>query len=261
LEVTFDKTVHIIFPAPIKYVDLGSNQIIAGQAGDAENVLRVKSAERYFEEETNLSVITESGSFYTFNVKFAKEPEKLNVEMQDFIHDGEAVNRPNNSMDIFLRELGSDSPQLVRLIMKSIYDNDARPVKHIGSRGFGIQFLLKGIYSHNGMLYFYTEIKNSSNVAFDIDYLTLKIIDKKLIQRVTIQETIIKPVRAYNYVTSVGAKKTEATVLAIPIFTIPTDKKLEFSLNEKHNGGRNQVFDVDNVDLVRAKVITEFIVQ
>ncbi|MFG5857370.1 DUF4138 domain-containing protein, partial [Dysgonomonas sp. Shenzhen-Wh21] len=38
LEVTFDKTVHIIFPASIKYVDLGSSNIIAGKAGPSENV-------------------------------------------------------------------------------------------------------------------------------------------------------------------------------------------------------------------------------
>lgn len=44
LEVTFEKTVHLIFPAPIRYVDLGSSNIIAGQADDAENVLRVKAA-------------------------------------------------------------------------------------------------------------------------------------------------------------------------------------------------------------------------
>ena len=69
LEVTFDKTVHIIFPAPIQYVDLGSNRIIAGKAGTSENILRVKAALRNFETETNMAVITEEGSYYTFNVK------------------------------------------------------------------------------------------------------------------------------------------------------------------------------------------------
>lgn len=56
LEITFEKTVHLIFPAPIRYVDLGSSNIIAGQADDVENVLRVKAAVRNFETECNLSV-------------------------------------------------------------------------------------------------------------------------------------------------------------------------------------------------------------
>ena len=57
LEVTFDKTSHLIFPSAIRYVDLGSNKLIAGKAEDAENVLRVKAAVRDFETETNMSVI------------------------------------------------------------------------------------------------------------------------------------------------------------------------------------------------------------
>ena len=43
VQVTFAKTVHIIFPSAVKYVDLGSNYIIAGKADGAENVVRVKA--------------------------------------------------------------------------------------------------------------------------------------------------------------------------------------------------------------------------
>ncbi|EOA56094.1 hypothetical protein HMPREF1214_03322 [Bacteroides sp. HPS0048] len=67
LEITFDKTVHIIFPAEISYVDLGSSNILAGKATGSENVIRVKAAVRGFETETNMAVITNDGSFYTFN--------------------------------------------------------------------------------------------------------------------------------------------------------------------------------------------------
>ncbi len=67
LEITYDKTVHIIFPAPVKYVDLGSTDLIAGKADGAENVIRVKATTRDFRQETNMSVITEDGNFYTFS--------------------------------------------------------------------------------------------------------------------------------------------------------------------------------------------------
>lgn len=148
LEVTFNKTTHVIFPAAIRYVDLGSADLLAAKADGTENVLRVKAALRDFSRESNLSVITEDGAYYTFNVKYADEPQKLSVEMTDFLHDGEAVNRPNNALEIYMKELGSESPMLVRLIMKSIYKNDRREIKHIGCKRFGIQYLLKGIYSH-----------------------------------------------------------------------------------------------------------------
>ena len=62
LEVTYDKTVHIIFPAEVRYVDLGSPNLIAGKADGAENVIRVKATVKNFKNETNMSVITEDGS-------------------------------------------------------------------------------------------------------------------------------------------------------------------------------------------------------
>ena len=62
LEVTYDKTVHILFPSAVRYVDLGSPNLIAGKADGAENVIRVKATVRKFRTETNMSVITEDGS-------------------------------------------------------------------------------------------------------------------------------------------------------------------------------------------------------
>ncbi len=256
LEVTFDKTCHVIFPSAIAYVDLGSANIIAGKADGAENVIRVKAARRGFKGETNMSVITEDGAYYSFNVKYAREPRILNVEMTDFIHDGEAVNRPNNSMNIYMKELGSESPVLVRLVMKSIWKENRRRVKHIGSKSFGIQFLLKGIYTHNGLLYFHTEIRNSSNVPFDVDFITWKIVDRKVAKRTAIQEQVIQPLRTQNFVLNVRGNGCERTVWTMDKFTIPDDKCLVVELAEK-NGGRHQYFIVENTDLVRARVISE----
>ena len=256
LEVTFYKTVHIIFPSAIKYVDLGSADIIAGKADGSENVLRVKAALRDFSRETNLTVITEDGSYYTYNVKYADEPAKLNIEMKDFLHDGEAVNRPNNSQEVYLKELGSESPLLVRLIMKSIHKDDKRLVKHIGCKRFGIQSVLKGIYTHNGLLYFHTELKNSTNVPFTVDFVSFKVVDRKVAKRTAIQEQVIVPLRAYNYVTEVGGKSRERTVFTLPKFTLPDDKQLVVEISEQ-NGGRHQQFVVTNAELVRARVINE----
>ena len=119
LEVTFDKTTHLIFPAAICYVDLGSNNLIAGKAEGAENVLRVKAAVRDFETETNLSVICDDGSLYSFNVKYADEPEKLSVEMADFLSQSDG-RLPANRADIYFKELGRESPMLVKWLMKTI---------------------------------------------------------------------------------------------------------------------------------------------
>lgn len=256
LEVTYDKTVHVIFPSAVRYVDLGSPNLIAGKADAADNVVRVKAAVKDFTSETNMSVITENGNFYTFNVKYADEPRLLSIEMKDFIHDGSEVNRPNNALDIYLKELGSESPKLVYLIMKSIYRNNDRNIKHIGSKRFAIQYLLKGLYTHNGLLYFHTQIRNASHVPFDVDFITFKIVDKKVVRRTAIQEQVLTPLRAYNYVTHVAGKKDERTIFTFDKFTIPDGKQLVVVMHEK-SGGRHQSFTVENSDIVRARVIDE----
>ena len=256
LEITFSKTTHIIFPSAIRYVDLGSADLLAAKADGTENVLRVKAALRDFSRESNLAVITEDGNYYSFNVKYADEPVKLSVEMTDFLHDGEATNRPNNALQIYMQELGQESPLLVRLIMQSIYKNNRREIKHIGSKRFGIQHTLKGVYCHNELLYFHLQLKNSSNVPFSVDFITFKIVDKQVAKRTAIQEQVIWPLRAHNNLMLIGGRRTERMVFVLPKFTIPDDKMLVVELNEQ-NGGRHQRFTVDNADLVRAKVINE----
>ena len=253
LSVTYDKTTHLIFPAQIRYVDLGSSNIIAGKAEDADNVLRIKAAIRDFETETNLSVVCNDGSFYSFNVKYAEEPERLNIEMQDFLHSG-TNNLPTNKADIYFKELGNESPVLVKLIMKTIWQNNKREINHIGSKKFGVQFLLRGLYTHNGLLYFHLLTKNQNQMPYNIDFITFKVVDKKVAKRTAIQEQILHPLRMYNDVIRVNGYQTQCSVFALEQFTLPDDKVLEVTLFEQ-NGGRHQTFVVENEDLIRAKNI------
>lgn len=253
LEVTFEKTVHLIFPAPVRYVDLGSQNIIAGKAEDAENVLRVKAAVKDFETETNMSVICEDGSFYAFNVKYADEPEKLSVEMKDFLSPVEG-RLPSNRADIYFKELGNESPILVKLMMKTIYQNDKRVFKHIGTQMFGMKFLLRGLYAHNGLLYFHTRIDNMTNMPYSVDFVTFKVVDKKVAKRTAIQEQVLQPLRAYHQVNYIKGRHTESSVFALEQFSLSEDKQLEVTLYE-HNGGRTLTFYVEPQDLLLAQKI------
>ena len=253
LDVTFDKTVHLIFPSAIRYVDLGSQNIIAGKAEDAENVLRVKAAVKDFETETNMSVICEDGSFYAFNVKYADEPEKLSIEMKDFLSptDGRL---PSNRADIYFKELGNESPVLVKLMMQTVYQNDKRTIKHIGVQQFGMKFLLRGLFAHNGLLYFHTRMGNSTNMPYSVDFITFKVVDRKVAKRTAIQEQVLQPLRAYHQVMQVRGKDSEHSVFVLEQFALSEDKRLEVTLYER-NGGRTLTFYVTAEDLQLAKKI------
>lgn len=256
VEVTFDKTVHILFPAEVKYVDLGSNNLLAGKAAGAENVVRVKAAVRGFQGETNFSVITADGCFYSFNVAYADEPAQLSIEMEDWLRKNPEGSFANDRMFVKLKELGGETPVLVGKIMYNIYKKNVRDLKHIGSKQLGMQALLKGIYVHNDLLYFHTSLRNYTNLSFDIDYIRFIVKDKKMAKRTAMQESVIEPVRTFNNLVTVDGQATVRNVFVLPKVTIPDDKVLEIEIYER-NGGRHQSYRIENTDLVAAKPINE----
>lgn len=252
MEVTYDKTSHLIFPTAIRYVDLGSEYLIAGKADDAENVLRVKASIKDFEPETNFSVITNDGRFYSFNVYYSSCPETLSYDLQTM---QKAVDKTNGN-DVLFEELGNNSPSLAGLLLETIYKKDKRIVKHIGAKSFGIQFILKGIYIHNGKYYFHTELSNRTNVPFQIDFINFKVVDKKLAKRTVLQERTMIPLRTYKPLDEIGGTITDQNVFLLDQFTIADDKILLIEIFEK-NGGRHQTLQVENSDLIKARLISD----
>ena len=252
MEVTYDKTSHLIFPTAIRYVDLGSEYLIAGKADDAENVLRVKASVRDFEPETNFSVITNDGRFYSFNVYYSSYPEAMSY---DLLTMQKAVDKANGN-DVLFEELGNNSPSLAGLLLETIYKKDKRIVKHIGAKSFGIQFILKGIYIHNGKYYFHTELRNRTNVPFQIDFINFKVVDKKVAKRTVVQERPMIPLRTYKPITEISGQTTEQNVFLLDQFTIADDKVLLIEIFEK-NGGRHQTLQVENSDLIKARLIDD----
>ena len=146
------------------------------------------------------------------------------------------------------------------MIMQSIHQQNIRRLRHIGSKLLGVQFLVKGIYTHNDLLYVHTELRNNTAVPYNIDYLSFKMVDKKLVKRTTTQEIVLQPVRAYNYITRVEGNDVQRSVFCFPIFTLPKEKLLKIDLHEK-DGGRHQWMTIENDDLIRARRLTEFVVQ
>ena len=251
LEVTFSKTVHLIFPSAVKYVDLGSSDIIAGKADGVENVVRVKAAVEGFSEETNFSVITSDGTFYSFIVVYADQPALLNINMDQW---KTAESPVPVGGGVQVAELGAQDPALVHQLMRTIYERNRRDLKQIGSREFGMTALLRGIYVYRDLLFLHVSLDNASNVPFDVDFIRFRIVDKKVAKRTAQQETTIEPVRTYSALTRIEGQSSGRMVYAFGKITIPDDKFLEVEIYEK-DGSRHQRFHIENADLVAARLI------
>ena len=256
VEVSFNKTTHLIFPAPVQYVDLGSTDIIADKATGAANVVRLKAAVRDFQAETNLTVITADGCFYAFDVRYADDPGQLSIrimnDLQAQIPEGKAPTVP-----VRLDALDGDDAARIDSAMEQIYNNDKPQIKHIGYKRYGLQTLLTGIYiDSEGWLYFGIEMRNDSRIPFDIDHIRMYVRDKRLPRRTAVQDIEIVPVRRLHPLSEIDTGKTGRTVWAIPKMTIPDGKALHIDIYER-GGGRHQSLRVENRDILAAKPIPE----
>ncbi len=70
LKIGYEKTLHMIFPTPVKYLNMGDENIIGEVIQVCPSVIRLKSTVRDFKGETNLSVVTEDSRYYTYCISF-----------------------------------------------------------------------------------------------------------------------------------------------------------------------------------------------
>ena len=242
MEVTYNKTSHLIFPSAIKYVDMGSDFLTAEKADNASNVLRIKSAVEGFEGESNFSVITDDGRFYSFNVYYSAYPTVLSYDLEQMKRESEKI--------VQLEELGF-APSMSDQLMEAIYLRNKNDLRHIASKSFGIQFALKGIYIHKGKYYFHTDLQNRTNVSFPIDFVSFKVVDQRIAKRTVSQEKPLTILRTYSGIEEIMDNDNGREVYLLDQFTLDHDKQLVIEIFEK-NGGRHQKLEINNEDLIRA---------
>ena len=250
MQVTYNKTSHLLFPSRIRYVDLGSDLLIASKAEPVGNVLRIKSAVKDFEEETNFSVITEDGKFYSFDVYYSSYPNALSYDLLK----QQRSKEQQYATDVMFEDLEGNSSSLTELIMENLYEKSGRTIKHISSKSYGIQFSVRALHVNDNKFYFTLQIKNKSNVSFDIDLVNFRIADKKNLKRTVVQDKPLEPLRVYTPVTSASHRSDILGIYLLDQFTLLKDQVLEIEILEK-NGGRHQKVQLENKDLINARLI------
>lgn len=259
IEVGFTKTVHILFPAPVTYIDIGSMAIIAGKADGAENVVRVKAAVRDFAEETNLTVITEDGGFYTFDARYAENPSMSTIEIaaaESPAAQPASASEPVRADEgrVLLREVGRERPATVKRVLSDIYRQNRADVKGIHTRKYGVEVEVRGIYVHNDVIYLHVQIANNSNISFEVDCRRFVIADRKAAKRTAQQQRIIEPLRVCNDPSIVRGHQRQRIVFALPKLTLEEDKILLLEIAEK-DGARHQCLEISSKELLGAKAL------
>ncbi|AJH15362.1 conjugative transposon protein TraN [Myroides profundi] len=247
VELTQNKTTHILFPSSIEYVDLGSSEIIASKVEATSNVLRLKTIKEDISP-TNFTVITNDGKYYSFNASYNEEPLQLSYDLTKF----ENQNSKQQS-EVLFKNLVTTRPSLADLFMEAIIKKNKKEL-NIKSKSYGVEARLKSIYTQDGILYFHVSINNKSNLPYEVDYVSFKIKDRRTSKRTTIQETSLKPIRSYRDAQIINSHNKQDNVFMLDKFTLSDKQMLLIEINEK-NGIQNQIFKVRSSDILKSKRI------
>lgn len=243
VELTYNKTSSIIFPALITSVDRGSRDILAQKAKGVNNVLQLKAGKVNFKE-TNLTVITADGALHYFTVRYADKPSVLTIN-------ADRQFSPESPTEI---EFSSELTQVELEQHANAILESPRTRRIKGQSKYQMKMELQGIYIQDNTMFFHVKVENQSNIPYHSDVFRFFIKDKQKAKRTASQELSQKPVYQLGTTELIQGKSTNNVIVALPKFTIPDAKHLVIELLEK-NGGRHLVLTINNKTIVNASLI------
>ena len=206
-------------------MDRGTKEILVQQVKEVDNILLVKAASKGFPE-TNLSVVTEDGSVYSFVICYDSQPPV-------WIYNFPVYTKAN-----------------IATYANGILDNPKR-MRGINDRRWEIATKVTGIYIKDNIIYYQLRLSNQSSIDYDIELLRFYIKDKKKGKRTAMQENELIPAYLAGNTNKVKALTNNIVVVALEKFTIPDAKFLAIQLMEK-NGGRHLQIKVKNKHILKA---------
>ncbi|SET97074.1 conjugative transposon protein TraN [Hymenobacter actinosclerus] len=244
LQVSEQKTTHLVFPYPVTYVDLGSPGIMASKATGAENIVRVKAAGKSFAE-TNMTVLTSNGRLYLFTVSYQHDPKVLSLDMgaaSPPLTAGESGEAILSNSPIAQGSLDAYSTQALAWGGSAASESANQLTVRAGAVGYRQETLFIPLH-----------LANKSNVTYDVDFVKFYIQDKKVAKRTAEQAIEIGPIYVYNgRQRKIDAQGQLEQVYVFKKFTIPEQKQLIVEVYEK-GGGRNIKLRLSNSDLLKAR--------
>ena len=223
--ISTEKTTSLVFPFSILHVDRGTQSVLVQPVKESPTILLVKAAAKGFSE-TNLSVVTEDGSVYTFVICYDNNPAQWVYHLP-----------VNKTATLAMYANGIlDNPKIMRGIKDSKWD---------------ILIKVSGIYIKDDVVFYQLNISNQSPIDYDIELLRFFIRDKRKGKRTAVQENELKPLYVAGNISKVKANSNSAIVVALDKFTIPDAKYLAVQMMEK-NGGRHLLMRINNRKILKA---------
>ncbi|MBD2703382.1 conjugative transposon protein TraN [Spirosoma sp. BT702] len=248
IQVSTNKTTHIIFPYEIRYADLGSKEIAGEAVEKAGNVFRLKAVSQNPFLETNLTVVTADGRLFSFLLTYKDHPNALTYDLTKILLDGDVSKSARVSTGSQAR-LADNLNRQGELAMHS-----RRKIRHVGYKAMGINLYLKNILYKDDLMFLVMGIDNASKLDYAIDYLRTYVMQLKRVgESSATQDVPIDPIKEFDASERVIARHDAITkVIAIDRLTLEKDRRLIVQIGEE-SGGRQLSISIGPEELATAR--------
>ncbi|UCS92423.1 conjugative transposon protein TraN [Echinicola marina] len=241
VNVGWDHTTALVFPAQVLSVDRGHAQVLAKVDGKAPNLLLLKAGKRDFVT-TNLHVVTADARLYHLRISYNETLKGSSINMAE-----QAKAAPKA---LQLKDYPVDKDKLEGLAA-SVFGEDGFLNKTC--REFKIRARLKGIYQSHGLLFFKLEFKNNSSLAYAPEKPIISIKDKKQAKHTSLKEEFMEPLLwKWENGNGLEGHGENTLVLAFPQFTISDQKQVQILLREE-NGDRDLSLIIRDKDILKVR--------
>lgn len=328
--VSFDKTVHIVFPTQVSDISYSREDYIkVERVENVSRIIRVTAQEELFSGTTNLIVVCTDGKVYSYTIAYLPSGESdisgniiyADKDAHSRFYDV-AVNNTNTTKmffpaDILYLKQGNEEVLGVEYYNNMVkvgttfdhfpssnlfvvdkdfntyeitlsedysnsysynFDDGRKYVAHIDANSLELENFIKklhqkkrniwsvgviknkfeislaNLYVRGDIMFFVFDIRNFSNIDYDIDFLKCFLRDVKKNKNAIQQEVQYEPVYQKDFENRIKGKSRNRFVLAFRKFTIPDDKVFEIEMFEK-GGGRHIKLPILNEYILSAELL------
>ena len=182
LFISMSQTVHLRFASELKYVNLGSRDIVAKIVDGSKDFVAVKAREA-FTAVTSMWCLESNGAMHTFLVAYREHPIRLDIDTR------------STGMDT-----GYDAPKDTTFSFSSFKDIAAmkQELYHLGTRGYGIEIICKNIFVKDDVLFLVMSLRNDSAVSYELSAPRFSVESKRRTKRGLQYEKAMFPKNAYG---------------------------------------------------------------
>lgn len=234
VSVNNSNTTEMFFPADVLYLKQGNEEVFGVEYYN--NMVKLGTT---FEEFSPSNLFVVDKDLNTYEITLFKEYS--NTYSYNF-DDGRK----------YVAHIDVNSIEMDNLINKLHYKK--RNIFSVGVIKNKFEMSLANLYVKGDFMFFVFDIKNFSNIDYDVDFVKCFLRDMKKAKNSIQQEIQYDPVQQRDFDKKILGKSENRFVLAFSKFTIPDDKVFEIEMFER-NGGRHMKLSVLNEYILSAELL------